>query len=456
MGQPQTLDPHRREHRKVAVATLVGTTIEWYDFFVYAFAAGLVFDQIFFDPFVASLGETGARLLSFATVGVSFLFRPLGAMIAGHFGDRLGRKLMLVLTLLFMGGATFLIGLVPVFASIGMWAPVLLVLLRILQGISAGGEWGGAALMAVEHAPSKKRGLFGGFPQIGVPLGMLLASGVLGLVSSFTTAEQFLSWGWRISFLLSIVLIVVGLLIRLGIAESPVFAEMGQLSKQAKLPIVDIFRYCGPAIVFGALTFAANNAVGYMLTGGYVQSYATRDLGMDQAPVQWVVTLAAAAWICTTMGSALLSDKYGRTFIYKVGFVWGLLWVFPMFWLIDSTNLLLLAIATILLTISIGFTYGPQAALFAEMFPAQVRYSGAATAYAFGAVLGGAFAPTIATWLQSTFGTSMAVSTYLFVMTLIGLLATFGIKDRTGKQLGKDAMDIPGAEKLAASMTTQN
>ncbi|MER7014263.1 MFS transporter [Saccharopolyspora sp. NPDC000359] len=441
----------RREHRRVALGTLVGTTIEWYDFFIYANAAALVLTPMFFEPFVASYGELAGRLMSFATVGVSFFFRPLGAMVAGHFGDKLGRKAMLVLTLMLMGASTTLIGLVPTYGSIGIWAPVLLIALRVLQGFSAGGEWGGAALMAVEHAPAAKRGRYGGFPQIGVPVGMLIATAVLSVVTATTTEQQFLDWGWRVPFLLSVVLIVVGMVIRLGVAESPVFAGGEGEQGRVKLPLVQMFRFNGPQVLQGTLTFAANNAAGYMVTGGYLLSYTTTVLEMDRSTVLNLVTLTSAAWIVTTMASAVLSDRIGRTAVYKIGFTALIIWVFPMFWLIDTENVLLIGLAMLVFSIGIGFTYGPQAAMLAEMFPAQVRYSGTGLSYAFGAILGGAFAPMIATWLQASFGSSMAVSAYLLGLAVVGLVATFTIRDRTGGSLGADAFDIPGAAELAAA-----
>ncbi|GAA4617028.1 MFS transporter [Saccharopolyspora hordei] len=449
-GQGPTQERARREHRRVALGTLVGTTIEWYDFFIYANAAALVLTPMFFEPFVASYGELAGRLVSFATVGVSFIFRPLGAVVAGHFGDKLGRKAMLVLTLLLMGASTTLIGLVPGYAAIGVWAPVLLILLRVLQGFSAGGEWGGAALMAVEHAPANRRGRYGGFPQIGVPVGMLIATAVLSVVTATTTEQQFLDWGWRVPFLLSVVLIVVGMVIRLGIAESPVFSGEGE-RERVRLPLVQMFRFNGKQVVQGTLTFAANNAAGYMVTGGYVLSYTTSVLGMERSTILNLVTLTSAAWVVTTMSAAVLSDRIGRTAVYKIGFLTLLVWVFPMFWLVDTEDPVLLAVALLVFSVGIGFTYGPQAAMLAEMFPAQVRYSGAGLSYAFGAVLGGAFAPMIATWLQAAFGSSMAVSGYLFALAAIGLVATFTIKDRTGGPLGADALDIPGAAELSAA-----
>ncbi|WP_158883241.1 MFS transporter [Amycolatopsis anabasis] len=419
-----------REHRRVVLAAMIGTTIEWYDFFIYAICAGLVFATQYF----AALGKD-ALILSFATIGISFFFRPIGAVIAGHLGDRIGRRAMLILTLLLMGVSTVLIGLVPTTAAIGVSAPVILVLLRILQGLSAGGEWGGAALLAVEHAPADRRGIYGAFPQIGVPIGLLLANGVLALVAAFTTAAQFLAWGWRIPFLLSVALIVVGMLIRSRVAESPVFEEVRRAKARSSIPLVPLFRHHWRLVVAGALLFAANNAVGYMTTGGYVQSYAVKSLHLDRSTVLIAVMISAVAWLASTLAGGWFADKYGRIRVYQVGFVLQLAWMFPFFALINTRDVGLLVVALVLFSVGLGFTYGPQAALYAELFPAPVRYSGAAIAYAIGAVLGGAFAPTIAEALQSGTGTVYSVGAYLAVVTLVGLVTSFFVRDHPGRAL---------------------
>ncbi len=431
------------EHRRVVLAAMAGTTIEWYDFFIYAISAGLVFSTQYF----AALGED-ALILSFATVGISFFFRPVGAVIAGHLGDRIGRRAMLVLTLLLMGVSTVLIGLVPSAAAIGVTAPVALVLLRIVQGLSAGGEWGGAALLAVEHAPADRRGLFGAFPQIGVPVGLVLANGVLALVAALTTPAQFLAWGWRIPFLLSAVLIVAGLVIRSRVAESPVFEEVRRTRSQAGLPLVQLFRHHWRLVVLGAIVFAANNAVGYMTTGGYVQSYAVRTLHLERSTVLAAVMISAVAWLVSTLAGGWLADRIGRLRVYRIGFVVQLLWLVPFFALLDTANVGLLIVALLLFSVGLGFTYGPQAALYAEMYPARVRYSGAAISYALGAVLGGAFAPTIAEALQSSTGTVYAVCAYLAGMTLLGLIATAALRDHRGIPL--DVSGEPAATPLPA------
>lgn len=424
------------DRRRVVFATVVGTTVEWYDFFIYATAVGLVFGELFFKPLGAD-----SILIGFATVGISFLFRPLGAFLAGHFGDRLGRKRVLMWTLILMGAATALIGVLPTYDAIGMTAPILLVLLRILQGLSAGGEWGGAVLMAVEHAPKSKRGAFGASPQIGVPLGLLLASGVMAVMTAIAPGAQFLAWGWRIPFLLSVVLILVGYYVRRNVEESPVFAELAERKEKAKMPIVQLFRKHLLLVIIAALVFAGNNAVGYMTTGGYIQNYSTDPQGplaLDRGPVLWAVTGSAVTWLLSTLIAGFVSDRIGRRTTYIIGWVLQLGGVFALFPLVNTGNVGLLFAGLAILTIGLGFTYGPQAALYTELFPASIRFSGVSISYAIGAIAGGAFAPTIATALVKATGTTMSVTWYLAGMTVIGLIATLLLRDRSGIPLGPD------------------
>ncbi len=424
------------DRRRVVFATVVGTTVEWYDFFIYATAVGLVFGDLFFG----ALG-TDSALIGFATVGVSFLFRPLGAFLAGHFGDKLGRKVVLMWTLILMGAATALIGVLPTYDSIGMAAPVLLVLLRVLQGISAGGEWGGAVLMAVEHAPKKRRGIFGASPQIGVPLGLLLASGVMAIMTIIAPGEAFLQWGWRVPFLLSVVLILVGYYVRRKVEESPVFAELAERKEKARMPILQLFAKHTPLVIIAALVFAGNNAVGYMTTGGYIQGYSTDPdgpLALERGPVLWAVTGSAVTWLLSTLVAGWVSDRLGRRTTYIIGWILQLGGVFALFPLVNTGNIWLLFAGLAILTIGLGFTYGPQAALYTELFPASIRFSGVSISYAIGAIAGGAFAPTIATALVAATGTTVSVTWYLAGMTLIGLIATLLLRDRSGIPLGPD------------------
>ncbi|MCI7550825.1 MAG: MFS transporter [Actinomycetaceae bacterium] len=457
-GNTLVLDEKKPEDRRVALGTLVGTAVEWYDFFIYSNAAAIVLAPLFFEPFVANSGELAGRLISFATVGISFFFRPLGAAVAGHYGDKLGRKAMLVLTLVLMGGATFFIGVLPTYHSIGMAAPLLLIVLRILQGFAAGGEWGGAALMAVEHAPAKKRGLFGGFPQLGVPLGMLGATLVLSVISTLTTDAQFLSWGWRIPFLFSAVLIVIGMAIRLGVSESPVMEELAQADEQAeqvRLPIVDMFRTSWKPLIQGMLIFAGNGVAGYMIAGGFILSYTTNNLALDRDMILHFISITSVVWMGTTMLSAWLSDKINRKRTYMIGFAVQLVWVWVLFQFLDTQNYALILVGMIVWAIPIGFTYGPQAALFAEMFPAKIRYSGAGLANAFGAILGGAFAPLVGTYVTDKFGTVMAVAVYIFIVTVIAVIAILSVKDRTGADISHKADERINAQIAEVAKRTR-
>lgn len=425
------------DRRRVVFATVVGTTVEWYDFFIYAQAAGLVFAALFFEP----AGSGFAQILAFASVGISFLFRPLGAFLAGHLGDRYGRRLVLMLTLILMGVATTLVGLLPTYAAIGIAAPILLVFLRVLQGISAGGEWGGAVLMAVEHAPKNKRGLFGASPQIGVPLGMLLASAVMAIMTVIAPGDAFLEWGWRVPFLLSVVLILVGYYIRRRVEESPVFTEIAERREHTRMPIVQLFRRYAVLVFVAALVFAGNNAVGYMTTGGYIQGYATNPDGpvaLERGPVLWAAAIASAVWLASTWFAGAISDRIGRRTTYIVGWIVLLPAIFLLFPLVDTGEIALLTVALCALAIGLGLTYGPQAALYTELFPASIRFSGVSISYAIGAILGGAFAPMIAQAIVQATGATTGVTWYLTGMVVLGLIATLLLRDRSGIPLGPD------------------
>ncbi|NWL32534.1 MFS transporter [Paenarthrobacter nitroguajacolicus] len=424
----------KREERRVLAGTLVGTTIEWYDFFIFAQLTATLLAPLFLSPLEKS-NPGVAQLLSFATIGISFLFRPLGAFVAGHLGDRLGRKAVLVMTLVMMGAATALIGMLPTYATIGVWAPILLITLRVVQGFSAGGEWGGAALMAVEHAPLKKRGLFGAYPQIGVPIGMILATGLLFLLQSGMSKEDFASWGWRVPFLLSVVLIVVGYLIRRAVGESPVFKEIAQRKAESKAPLGELFRKNKKEVVLAALIFIANNAAGYLLIAFFI-SYATRTLKMPTPQVLLATTIASFGWLIFTMVGGWLSDKIGRVKTFIIGYGLVFAWMIPMFVLIDSKDIVLYGTALFVLTIGLGLSYGPMSAMYAEMFPAQVRYSGISIGYALGAILGGAFAPLIAQALLDTTKWSGSVGIYIMVLCVISAIGVILAKETRGRPLG--------------------
>ncbi|MFJ6536395.1 MFS transporter [Paenarthrobacter sp. NPDC091711] len=427
----------KREERRVLAGTLVGTTIEWYDFFIFAQLTATLLAPLFLSPLEKS-NPGVAQLLSFATIGISFLFRPLGATIAGHLGDRLGRKAVLVMTLVMMGAATALIGILPTYDTIGIWAPVLLITLRVVQGFSAGGEWGGAALMAVEHAPLKKRGLFGAYPQIGVPIGMILATGLLFFLQSGMSKEDFAAWGWRVPFLLSVVLIVVGYLIRRAVGESPVFKEIAQRKAASKAPLGELFRKNKKEVILAAMIFIANNAAGYLLIAFFI-SYATKTLKMPTPQVLLATTVASFGWLIFTMVGGWLSDKIGRVKTFLIGYGLVFAWMIPMFILIDSKDILLYGTALFVLTIGLGLSYGPMSAMYAEMFPAQVRYSGISIGYALGAILGGAFAPLIAQALLDTTKWSGSVGLYIMGLCIISAVGVILAKETRGRPLGFSA-----------------
>lgn len=421
------------DDRKVLAATLVGSTIEWYDYFIYSQAAGLVLGALFFAPFTQNNPEW-ALILSFATVGVAFLFRPLGAIICGHLGDRYGRKRVLAATLILMGSATALIGLLPSYAVLGVWAPVLLVGLRVLQGFSAGGEWGGAALMAVEHAPAHRRSLFGAFPQIGVPMGMIVATGVLWCLTAAVGMERFMDWGWRVPFLLSVLLIVVGTFIRRAVEESPVFLEMQARKRASAAPLGQLLRRHPREVLLTALIFVGNSAAGYLLVGFFI-SYGSRALKMPAQQVLMACTLAAGVWLATTLLGGWLGDRIGRVRTFQIGYVLLALWAVPMWGFIDAADIGQFTAALVILALPLGLTYGPQAALYAEMFPAGVRYSGISVGYALGSILGGAFAAMIAQWIISATGKSWMVGVYVIAMALVSLVAVSLVRERAGATL---------------------
>lgn len=439
---PNTSDPVRdRERRRVLLGTLVGTTIEWYDFLIYAQAAGIVLA----DQYLRG-AQGWTQVAAWATVGISFLFRPLGATLAGHLGDRLGRKAVLVYTLIGMGVATSLIGVLPGHSAIGAAAPILLIVLRILQGLFAGGEWGGAALMSVEHAPRGKRALYGSFPQVGVPLGLALATAVMLGVSAVIGVDAYRDWGWRIPFLLSVALILVGWMIRRNVDESPVFVAMRAESKLRSAPILEIARRHPLTVIKGAFIFAGHQATGYLVIA-FFGSYAVKTLGMSQGDAYRATLIAGLVWTGLIFVSGFVADRIGIVRTFVVGYVLLILWVIPMWSLIDSRDAVLYTLAIVILTLPLALTLGPLPALFAPLFPAEVRFSGVSLAYAIGAILGGAFAPMIAQIILDATGDARWIGVYIIALSVPAFLALFlvprGIDD-VDLGVGADAGRRPG------------
>jgi len=428
-GSPRGANPTRR----VVVASLVGTAIEFYDFYIYATAAVLVIGPLFFSP----EDPATARLASLATFAIAFVARPIGSALFGHFGDRVGRKATLVGSLLTMGASTVLIGLLPTYDSVGLLAPALLCVLRFGQGLGLGlgGEWGGAALLATENAPTGRRGLFGSFPQLGAPIGFFFANGVFLLLTSTLTDAQFLSWGWRVPFLLSAVLVGVGLHVRLQLSESPAFQRVLEAGERERVPVAAVFRRSPGALVKGTLIMLATYVLFYFMTVFSLSHGTTPDAdgGLGFRRSEFLVLLMAAVVFfgLTTPLSGLLADRFGRrptllavtAAIIVFGFLFG-----PLFSSRSTTLVLLFLVVGLAL---MGLTYGPMGAQLPELFPTAVRYTGASIAYNVGGILGASFAPTIAAALVQRGGVGL-VGLYLSgaaVITLVTLLLTRETRD---------------------------
>src|SRR6478672_3881965 len=397
--------------RRVIAASLIGTSLEWYDFFIYGTAAALVFNKLFFPTFDPLVGT----ILAFATFAVGFIARPLGGIVFGHYGDRLGRKNVLVVTLLLMGLATFAIGVLPTYASIGVWAPILLVVVRFLQGLGLGGEWGGAVLMTLESGHPERRGLNASWPQVGVPFGLLLANGVLSLMGAVTSDSAFLSWGWRIPFLLSGLLVIVGLWIRMSIAESPLFQAVEAEDTKARTPIVEVLRTY-PRQVLLAIGARVGVDVAFYTFVLFITTYISTYLGLPRSYALNAVLVAAAVQVFLIPWFGHLSDRFGRRPVYLFGAVGAAVWVFVFFALLDTGSFLLILLATVVSLVFHAAMYGPQASFIAEMFPTRVRYTGASMGYQLAGILGGALAPIISVALLDRFDTSVVVSVYVVLV----------------------------------------
>jgi metabolite-proton symporter len=416
---------NRRQLVRAIVASTIGTALEWYDFFLYGTAAALVFPKLFFpksDPYVGLLA-------SFATFTLGFIARPVGAAIFGHYGDRIGRKTTLIITLLLMGIATFLIGLMPTYSSIGIWGAVLLTVLRVCQGLGVGGEWGGSVLLSMEWGHKGKRGFIASWPQFGVPAGLILANGSVAL-SNHWFGPAFLTWGWRLPFLVSIVLVAIGLYIRLGILETPLFARLLAERRVAPQPVLEVLRRNPREITLSALLRLSEQAPFYIFTT-FIFSYGTVTLGMDRGLLTSAVVVAAVVSLFSVPFFGYLSDIIGRRLMYVLGALATLVWAYPYFGLLNSRVPSLVALAIVLSLIPHDMQYGPQAALIAENFPTRLRYSGASLGYQLASIIAGGPAPLIAAYLLHTYGTSSAISNYMIVTAVITIIATLLLPDRS-------------------------
>ena len=409
---------HSAELRKAVIAATVGTTIEWYDFFIYGTAAGLIFPKLFF-PNEAPLTGT---LAAFGTYFIGFVGRPIGAAIFGHYGDRIGRKATLITTLMLMGIATFLVALVPSYASIGIWGAIILTILRMLQGIGVGGEWGGSVLISMEWARGhSSRGLVAAWPQFGVPCGLFLSNLVILAVSAWSGAD-FATWGWRVPFLLSIVLVGIGLWIRLGILETPVFRQLVATKKIERAPIVEVIRKQPREIILCALLRMAEQAPFYIFTA-FVFAYAVGTLKMSRNLILSAVLVASCVSFITIPLAGHISDRIGRRKMYLIGAAVTGLFGFLYFGLLDTGITSAVFIAIVLSLIPHDLQYGPQAALIAEAFTPRLRYSGASLGYQLASVIAGGPAPLIATALFAAYHTGYAVAIYIAACAVVSLVS---------------------------------
>jgi metabolite-proton symporter len=434
------MDQHAPPQRmgRLAAAAVFATTLEWFDFLIYATAAALVFGHLFFP----SVSPVAGTLASFATFAVGFVARPIGGIIAGHVGDRFGRKPPLVAAMLIMGLATFAIGILPGYDAIGSWAPALLVVARLVQGIGVGAQWGGAALLLTEHAPVERRGFYGSLVQTGAIFGAVSGNLFFLVLTAVLSEEQFLAWGWRIPFLSGLVLVAIGAYVQLRIEDTPVFRELQQQSSTSrreaglrKAPLVEAVRSYWREILQAAGAFFVVNATFYILISGMLD-YATKTVGMSRSAILWCVMVAGLTQVVTMPLFGALTDRMGsRKRLYLTGTVLMAVFAFPMFWLVDTGS-----VPLVFLALLIGFTihatmYGPQATLYAEMFPADVRYSGASLGYQFASVFAGGLAPFIMTALLAATGASWSVAVYIIACAALTFVAVATIKERFGRDL---------------------
>jgi metabolite-proton symporter len=425
---------------KVVAASMAGTTVEWYDFFLYGVAAAVVFPAVFFPSSDPAVGT----LLALGTFAIGFIARPIGGLVFGHFGDKIGRKTLLVVSLVMMGVATFAIGLLPGYATIGLAAPLLLVLLRLIQGFALGGEWGGAVLIVSEHGDAKRRGYWASWPQAGVPFGQLLANGLLFLLSAVQSQDDFNSWGWRIPFLLSAVLVLIGLYVRLSVEESPVFkaaqaraAEQAAAGEKETMPIVEVFRRY-PREVFTAMGARFAENVAYYIFTIVITTYVTKRLGLPSSFVLGAVLIGAAFHLVTIPIWGALSDRFGRKPIYLLGAAGVGIWAFVFIALVDTRNFGLTVLAVVGGLLFHGAMYGPQAAFLSELFGTKVRYSGVSIGYQLASVVAGGLAPVVAVALYTAFDSGYAVSVYVALSAVVTIVAVATYGETRDRDLAED------------------
>ncbi|UAL30764.1 MHS family MFS transporter [Nocardioides rotundus] len=432
--------------RKVAGASLLGSVVEWYDFFLYGTMAALVFNTQFFPEYDPLVGT----MIAFGTFAAGFVTRPLGGFIFGHFGDRIGRKRMLVLTMLIMGLSTFAMGLLPNYAAIGVAAPIILLILRMLQGIGLGGEWGGAVLLTVEHAPDGKRGWYSSWPQLGVPIG-LLSSTLAVTAVTMLPEEDFQAWGWRIPFLISIVLVVVGLVIRLKIEEPPAFKQLEAAEEKAQLPLVEVFTR-HPKVTLLAMGARVSESVTFNIYNAFLVTYTVTVLGLDNSIVLDALLVASVVGFFVILAAGRLSDRIGRRPVFGAGAALALVSAFPIFWLVNTENPVLITIGVVIgWGIAACTMFGPEGALFAEVFPTRVRYSGMSAVYQIGVIPTGAVAPLIGTSLVSAYsGSVWPVAIYVIAMAAITLVSLFFLPETHRREIN-DVRTTAGDDTVTAA-----
>ncbi|MEU6108695.1 MFS transporter [Streptomyces albidoflavus] len=419
--------PVTPNRRRVAGAAALASAVEWYDYFIFGIAAALVLGDLYFP----ADNPTAGVLAAFATFAVGFLARPIGGIVAGQLGDKKGRKPMLVLALTVMGLATTGIGLLPTYETIGVAAPILLVLLRIAQGVAVGAQWGGAMLLATEYAPEGKRGIYGSVVQLGVPIGVVTANTVFLAAGALTSDSAFTSWGWRVPFLVGLLVLILAWYIHTRVEETPEFRQAEQAlaekeKREQNSPLRTILRgHLGTVLLAGG-SFAVNTATFYILITG-ILDYTTRELGMERGQVLAVSLCVSLTQLVLIPASAALSDRVGRLPVYAAGAAGIALWAVPLFLLVDTGSLLWLAVGTFVASCFLSVMYGPQAALFAELFTPEMRYTGASLGYQISAVVGGGLAPFLMVLLLEATGTSMAVSGYIIALSLVALLSIWSL-----------------------------